>query len=299
MTTPAIANAQELPRPGAPVIHPAQAAWRSIRRHPLALAGVVWLTFLALMALFYPLVSHYTYYRPTEDYSAGSSAQHWLGTDDSGYDTLTRLCVGARISLYVGIGVEVIVVFVGGLVGLIAGYYGRWTDTWLMRFTDIMFAFPDILLAMLIMAVSGPSLGNIFLALGVTGWPGLARLVRAQAISLRGREFIEASRAIGLTDRQIILRHILPNLLSAVVVASAIDIAGVIIAESTLSFLGIGVQSPMPSWGSMISGAWSSGYGRSHPALIIYPALCLSLTVLSLNFIGDALRDALDPRSKG
>ena len=299
MSIVSLTEPEALPRPGVPSVHPAKAAWLGIRRHPLALGGVVWLLFLLAMAVFYPLVSHDTYFRPTEDYSAGSSARHWLGTDDSGYDTLTRLCVGARISLYVGFGVEAIVVVVGGIVGLIAGYYGRWTDTWLMRFTDIMFAFPDILLAMLIMAVSGPSLGNIFLALGVTGWPGLARLVRAQAISLRGREFIEAARAIGLTDRQIILRHILPNLLSAVVVASAIDIAGVIIAESTLSFLGIGVQSPMPSWGSMISGAWSSGYGRSHPALIVYPALCLSLTVLSLNFIGDALRDALDPRSKG
>jgi ABC-type dipeptide/oligopeptide/nickel transport system permease subunit len=265
-------------------------------RNPLAATGMVLLSAIVVLVIVYPMLSPYSYARHTEDYLAPNSARHWLGTDDSGYDVMTRLCVGGRISLFVGVGVEAIIVLVGGVIGLLAGYYGGRIDTALMRLTDIMFAFPDVLLAILIMAVRGPSLGNIFVALTVTGWPALARLVRGQALSLRNREFVEAARAIGLPDWRILWRHVAPNLLSPVVVFCTIDIAGVIIAESTLSFLGIGVQSPMPSWGSMISTVRESDYWRSRPGLIIYPALCLSLTVLSLNFIGDVLRDALDPR---
>ena len=273
--------------------------WRHLLRNPLAVTSLVVLTVIILMAIFYPLVSPYRYDHQTNDYSVPSSVRHWLGTDDSGYDTLTRLAVGARISLTVGVGVEAIVLFVGGLVGLVAGFYGKWLDTGLMRLTDLMFAFPDILLAILIMGmIKDPSLLNIFAALGVTGWPGMARLIRGQALSLRGREYVEAARALGVPNGRIILRHILPNLLSPIIVAATIDIAGVIIAEATLSFLGIGVQDPMPSWGKMISVPLESGYYRSHPELVIYPALCLSLTVLALNFLGDALRDALDPRSE-
>jgi oligopeptide transport system permease protein len=167
-----------------------------------------------------------------------------------------------------------------------------------MRLTDMMFAFPDILLAILIMATQGRSLGNLFIALSVTGWPGLARLVRGQALSLRNREFIEAARAIGLPSGQIIWRHLLPNLLSPIIVASTIDIAGIIIAEATLSFLGIGVQPPLPSWGSMISVPLQSQFYLTQPIVVIAPAVALGLTVLSLNFLGDALRDVLDPRTR-
>ena len=271
--------------------------WRQLFRNPLAAASLIVLAVIILMAIFYPLASPYRYDHQTADFFAPMSARHWLGTDDLGYDTLTRLAVGARISLTVGVGVEAIVLLVGGFVGLVAGFYGGWVDGALMRLTDMMFAFPDILLAILIMAIKGPSLLNIFIALGITGWPGLARLIRGQALSLRGREYVEAARALGVPNRGIILRHILPNLLSPIIVAATIDIAGIIIAEATLSFLGIGVQDPMPSWGKMISGPLESGYYRAHPELVIYPALCLSLTVLALNFLGDALRDALDPRS--
>ena len=273
--------------------------WRHLRRNPAAVLSLIVLAVIVLTAIFYPLASPYRYDKQTGDIFSGASARHWLGTDDTGYDTLTRLAVGARISLAVGVGVEAIVLAVGGLVGLVAGYYGRRLDTGLMRFTDLMFAFPDILLAILIMGViKDPSLWNIFAALGITGWPGMARLIRGQALSLRNREYVEAARALGVPSSQIILRHVLPNLLSPIIVAATIDIAGVIIAEATLSFLGIGVQDPMPSWGKMISGPLGSGYYRSHPELVLYPALCLSLTVLALNFLGDALRDALDPRSE-
>ncbi len=276
----------------------APSALSRLLRNPLAAASLCVLTLIVLMAVVYPLISPYSYTHQTADISAPASARHWLGTDDSGYDLLTRLAMGARVSLSVGVGVEILVLAVGIPIGLIAGYYGRWTDTLLMRLTDMMFAFPDILLAILIMAIYGQSLGNLFVALAITGWPGLARLVRGQTLSLRGREFVEAARALGIPSGQIIRRHVLPNLLSPIVVAATIDLAGVIIAEATLSFLGIGVQDTLPSWGKMISVAQTSHYGRSNPSLVIYPALCLSLTVLCLNFLGDALRDALDPRSE-
>ena len=283
---------------GAAAPTPGRAVWNRLTRNPVAVASLAVLAFTVLLAIFYPMVSHYSYKFTTGDYRQGPSARHWLGTDDGGYDTLTQLAMGARISLTVGVGVEAIVLLVGGIVGLLAGYYGRTTDNLLMRLTDMMFAFPDILLAILIMATRGRSLLNLFVALSVTGWPGLARLIRGQALSLRGREFIEAARALGLPDRQIILRHLLPNLLSPIIVASTVDIAGIIIAEATLSFLGIGVQPPLPSWGSMISGPLASQFYRSHPEVVIFPALALGLTVLALNFLGDALRDALDPRSR-
>ena len=270
----------------------------SLKRNPLAVISVIVLAMIVLFALFYPMVSPYRYDRHTDDIGAGPSARHWLGTDDTGYDVMTLLCVGARISLEVGVGTELIIIVIGMILGLLAGYYGRGVDQALMRFTDMMFSFPDILLAILIMSVWGASERNLFIALSVAGWPGLARLIRGQTLSLQKREFVEAARAIGLKDSRIVFRHIVPNLLSPLIVASTIDIAGIVIAESTLSFLGIGVQAPMPSWGAMINHAMSSGFWRAEPILIIAPAAALSLTVLSLNFLGDALRDALDPRSQ-
>ena len=270
----------------------------AIRRSPVAITSALVLLVIILFALIYPVVSPYRYDHHTDDVGIGPSAKHWLGTDDSGYDLMTQVCVGARISLGVGLGTEILVVLAGLLVGLVAGYYGRGTDQALMRFTDMMFSFPDILLAILIMSIRGPGLGNLFIALGIAGWPGLARLIRGQTLALKGREFVEAAHALGLSDSRIILRHILPNLLSPLIVASTVDIAGIIIAESTLSFLGIGVQAPMPSWGAIIDHAMSTGYWRAEPLLVIAPAAALWLTVFSLNFLGDALRDALDPRGR-
>lgn len=289
---------EEIAGLGAAAPTPSRAVWTRLRRNPLAVGSLIVLALIVGSAIVIPLLSPYTYMEGVGGSYEPSSARHWLGTDKLGYDILTNLAYGARVSLFVGVGVETIVLLVGGAVGLVAGYYGRWTDGLLMRLTDMMFAFPDILLAILIMAVRGPSLLNIFIALSITGWPGLARLVRGQTLALRGREFIEAARALGVPNGQIIRRHILPNLLSAIVVAATIDIAGIIIAESTLSFLGIGVPNPIPSWGKMIVEPIRSSSYLGHPALVVYPALCLSLTVLSLNFLGDALRDALDPRAR-
>ena len=270
--------------PGAP---------RRLLRTPLAAISLAVLAAIVALAVIVPQCVPWTHASggPFER----PSPSHWLGTDDSGYDNLSRIAVGARVSLGVAIGAEIAIVLLGCAVGLIAGYFGGWIETILMRFTDMMFAFPDILLAILVAVILRGGLANIFVALAITGWPGIARLVRAQTLSLRGREFIDAARALGVPDSQIVLRHILPNIMSALVVASTVDIAGLVVAESTLSFLGIGVQPPLVSWGSLIAWSLESQYLDIHPELTYYPALFLMATVLSINFLGDALRDALDP----
>jgi ABC-type dipeptide/oligopeptide/nickel transport system permease subunit len=271
---------------------------RLLWRNTLGAVSIVLLGLIVLAAIILPAVLPYRWDTPTSDILAPPGPHHLLGTDDSGYDILVRLAEGARISLSVGIGVELIVLVIGSVVGLIAGYYGGIADTILMRFTDMMFAFPDILLAILIMAIRGPGMTNVFAALAVTYWAGLARLVRGQTLSLRRREYVEAARAIGVPTAQILARHIFPNLLSPLVVASTIDVANIIIGEATLSFLGVGLPDPMPSWGRMIANPLISGYWLGHPALVVYPAACLTITVLAVNFLGDALRDTLDPRAQ-
>jgi len=274
-----------------------QTAWSRFWRNPVAIASTFVFVSIVLTSILAPHFSPYSYEIPTNDYKTGASAAHWLGTNQTGYDLFTQLAVGGRVSLTVGFSVEAVVLLVGITIGLLAGYFGGRIDLYLMRFTDLMFAFPDILLAILIMAILGPSIVNIIITLSITGWPSLARLVRGQAMTLKELPYIEAARAIGLRHGAILVRHILPNLLAPIVVASTIDIAGIIIAESTLSFLGIGVKTPLPSWGSLISTPLESGEYSGHPLTVIAPAVALSLTVLSLNGLGDALRDALDPQN--
>ena len=261
---------------------------------------------IGMLALLAPWIAPYPYdLQNLEHVKELPSARHWLGTDEFGRDVLSRLLYGARISLGVGIGVEMIELLVGGVLGLLAGYYRGRVDALLMRLTDIMFAFPDILLAILIMAIvragAGTESGDsallyVFVALGIVGWPGMARLVRGQVLALREKEFIEAARALGLSDARIITRHLAPNLVAPVVVAMTVGIGGVILAESTLSFLGIGVRPPTPSWGRMINDGIR--YLRHYTLLTLVPATALAVTVLAFNYAGDALRDALDPRSR-
>jgi len=269
--------------------------WREWKRHPLALASLAYLCFVAAIALFAPMIAPYRY--DAQDASAvlqPPSDPHLLGTDELGRDVFSRLVYGARVSLTVVLQVELLEVLIGVTLGLLAGYFrGRW-DTVIMRFTDMMFAFPDILLAILIVAILGPGLHNVFIALALTGWPSMARVVRSQTLALREREFVEAARAMGLSHFRILWRHILPNLLPTIVVAVTVDSAGVVLAESALSFLGLGAQPPTPSWGRMIDDARQ--LMRSHPMLLVYPAVMLSLTVMALNFLGDGLRDIWDPR---
>ena len=283
---------------------PTPTFWQRLKRNPLAFGSLIALGLLALIALLAPILAPYPFDAQTlSDKLQPPSAKHLLGTDELGRDTLSRLMYGARISLTVALGVEGFVVTLGLLVGLAAGYFGSKVDAALMWLTNVMLAFPDVLLAILLLGTLGASnsspaksIGLVIVSLGVTGWPPLARLVRGQTLSLRKREFVEAARALGARDGRILSKHILPNLMSPLLVAITGDIAGVILAEATLSFLGIGVQRPYPSWGRMINDALE--YYKSEPRLLILPATCLSLTVLCLNFLGDGLRDALDPRQK-
>lgn len=279
---------------------PGQAVWHRLRRNPAAVISGAVILILVLTALFGPLVAPYAY--DQEDRAsllAAPSARHLLGTDSHGMDTMSRVIYGARVSLAVGLVVEFIEVLIGITLGLLAAYKGGLWDTVLMRITDAMFAFPDLLFAILLVGIMRPqgavaSLLVVFVALALVNWPGMTRLVRGQALAIREREYVEAARAVGVGDLSIVMRHILPNVLSPIVVAATVDIANVILAEATLSFLGIGIQPPFPSWGRMISDALP--YLRSAPALIIYPSLMLGAVVLSFNFLGDALRDAMDPR---
>jgi ABC-type dipeptide/oligopeptide/nickel transport system permease subunit len=279
--------------------------WEKLRRNPLAMIGLVVLGLIVVCGIFAGTLAPFDYSKQDLNLiKKPAGAGHVLGTDDLGRDVLSRLLYGARISLVVAVCVEVFVVSLGLLVGLTAGFKGGRVDTILMRVTEVMLAFPEILLAILLLGTLGAgsadtarSLLLVVLALGLTGWPSLARLVRGQVLSLRKREFIEAARAMGATNGRIILKHILPNLLSPLLVAVTVDVANVVLAEATLSFLGIGIQPPFPSWGRMISDALRDY--RSDPRLLICPSIILSLTVLSLNFLGDGLRDALDPRRKG
>jgi peptide/nickel transport system permease protein len=223
----------------------------------------------------------------------GPSLSHWFGLDELGRDILARLLAGARISLLVGAVVVGISATVGTLLGSIAGYYGGIIDDLMSRVSDILMAFPGLLLAIAVVAVLGPSLTNVVLALTLIGWVGYARVVRGQVLRVRELEYVQAARALGATTPRILVRHIVPATLPALIVQATLGMGGAILAEASLSFLGLGVQPPTPSWGTMLN------YGRSHvldaPHLTIFPGLAIAVLVLGFNFLGDGLRDALDP----
>ena len=271
---------------------------RAASHNLLATIGVVLVLIFVIFALFAPWIApqdpaHIDL--PTR-LSRPSSA-HWCGTDELGRDILSRLIYGSRISMLVGSCVVAASLAVGLIVGSLAGYYGGRLD----RFVNIVvmnafLSFPGILLAIAFVAFRGPGIFNLVLALSLGGWVGYARLVRAQVLSAREREFVEAARALGASDLRVITRHILPNIIQPVIVQAAIGMAGAILAEATMSFLGLGVPPPTASWGAMLND------GRAHlfdsPHLVVFPALAVMLAVLSFNFIGDGLRDFLDPRSR-
>ena len=223
----------------------------------------------------------------------GPSAAHWLGLDELGRDILARVLAGARISLLVGIVVVGISASVGILLGSVAGYYGGLVDEVVSRVSDILMAFPGLLLAIAVVAVLGPSLTNVVLALALIGWVGYARLVRGLVLRVRELEYVQAARALGAATPRILLRHVVPATLPALIVQATLGMGGAILAEASLSFLGLGVQPPTPSWGTMLN------YGRAHlldaPHLTIFPGLAIAVLVLGFNFVGDGLRDALDP----
>jgi peptide/nickel transport system permease protein len=268
------------------------------RRNPLAAVGAV----LVFVFFFFALVAPWI--APQDPAAIELPARltvpshaHWFGTDELGRDILSRIIYGARISMLVGSSVVVFSLALGLIIGSIAGYYGGGIDRFInVVLMNAFLSFPGILLAIAFVAFRGPGIFNLVLALSLGGWVGYARLIRGQVLAAREREFVEAARALGADDLRIIVRHILPNIIQPVIVQAAIGMAGAILAEATMSFLGLGVPPPTASWGTMLND------GRAHlfdaPHLVLFPALAVMLAVLSFNFIGDALRDYLDPRSR-
>ena len=271
---------------------------RAAGHNLLATAGAAMIAVFVVLALFAPWIAPQD---PAHiDLPArlmGPSASHWFGTDELGRDILSRIIYGARISMLVGTCVVATSLTLGLIFGSIAGYYGGFLDRFLnVVVMNLFMSFPGILLAIAFVAFLGPGLFNVVLALSIGGWVGYARLVRAQVLAVKEREFVEAARALGASDLRIIVRHILPNIIQPVIVQAAIGMAGAILAEATMSFLGLGVPPPTATWGSMLND------GRSHlfdaPHLVVFPAVAVMLAVLSFNFVGDGLRDYLDPRSR-
>jgi ABC-type dipeptide/oligopeptide/nickel transport system permease subunit len=228
---------------------------------------------------------------------APPSPSHWFGTDILGRDVWARLIYGARVSLSVGIISQGIALTLGIILGLLSGYYGRWVDELVMRLADVTLAFPTLLLLIALVAALQPSLTVVFITIGVVGWAGMARLVRGQVLVVRELEFIQAERALGAGDIRILVKHILPSVIAPVVIASTLGVAGAIMAESSLSFLGLGVQPPTPSWGSMIADGRDLYQLRHAPWTSVFPGLAIGAAVLGFNLLGDALRDAIDPRA--
>jgi peptide/nickel transport system permease protein len=271
---------------------------RVLSRNPLAVFGIFLILLFAFCAAFGPLIApRDPYYIDLAVRLQGPSAHHLFGTDELGRDILSRILYGARVALIVGTSVVAGSLLLGTLVGSLAGYYGGRLD----RFINVIvmnafLSFPGILLAIAFVAFLGPGLWNLILALIVGGWVGYARLVRAQVLAAREREYVEAARALGATDWRIIVRHILPNIMQPVIVQAAIGMAGAILAEGTMSFLGLGVPPPVPSWGAMLNDARSHLFDSPH--VILFPAAAVMLAVLAFNFVGDAMRDYLDPRSR-
>jgi peptide/nickel transport system permease protein len=258
-------------------------------------AGAIITILMVLTALLAPVLAPFD---PSVQNTArrleGPSDEHRLGLDDLGRDVLSRILYGARISLRVGFSVVLIASAIGIILGAISGYFGGKVDTVIMRICDILLAFPGILLAIALVAVLGPSLNNVILALATIGWVGYARLVRAQVLKIREMEFVTAARALGAKSYRVILRHVLPNVLSPVIVMATLGLAGAILAEAALSFLGLGVQPPTPSWGAMLTAGRNYLGLANH--LAIFPGAAIMLAVMGLNFLGDGLIDALDPK---
>jgi ABC-type dipeptide/oligopeptide/nickel transport system permease subunit len=272
--------------------------WRRLRADRRAMLGLGAIALMVMLAILAPLVSRWD---PTgialADQLQPPSSAHWLGTDLQGRDVWARLVYGARISLSVGFLSQGISLAIGLTLGLIAGFYGKWVDEGVMRLADVTLAFPSLLLLIALAAAFEPSLTTVLVTIGVVGWAGMARIVRGQVLVVRQLEYVQAARALGERDYRIITRHLLPNVIAPVVIAATLGVAGAIMAEAALSFLGLGVQPPTPSWGSMIADGRDLEQLRHAPWTSLSPGLAIGAAVLGFNLLGDALRDALDPRA--
>ncbi|MFN8678230.1 MAG: ABC transporter permease [Thermomicrobiales bacterium] len=276
---------------------PWRIAWDHFRQSKLAILGVIVLTLMVLVSIFANSIAPYAENEiDLFNITAHPSPEHRLGTDELGRDELSRLMYGGRISLSVGVGAALISAILGIIVGAISGYYGGWADTILMRFVDLMLAFPAIFLLLILFAMYGSSVLSVVIFLGVFSWMWLARVIRGEFMSLKQRDFVEAARAIGVPDGTIIRRHLLPNVAAAIIVATTLNVAYAMLSEATLSFLGFGVPPETPTWGNMLNAA--RPYFTTVPLLAIAPGLTLTIAVLAINFVGDGLRDAFDPRGR-
>ncbi len=269
-----------------------------LRTDPRAWFGGGVIVALIALAIAAPLVArHDPFGINLIDSLEPPSFAHWFGTDVQGRDVWARLIYGSRVSLSVGLVSQGIALTLGVALGLIAGFYGRWVDELVMRLADVTLAFPTLLLLIALVAALQPSLTVVFVTIGVVGWAGMARLVRGQVLVVRELEFVQAERALGAGDIRILIQHILPSVVAPVLIAATLGVAGAIMAESSLSFLGLGVQPPTPSWGSMIADGRDLYQLRHAPWTSVFPGLAIGAAVLGFNLLGDALRDALDPRA--
>ena len=271
--------------------------WRRFRRYRPGLVGLAFIGLLVAVAIFAPLIApHSPVQVATKLRGDPPSAQYLLGNDAVGRDILSRLIYGTRVALIVGLGATAIAVTIGVTVGATAGYFGGWVDSALSRLVDTLMAFPTLALLITLAAVLGPSLTTVIVAIGTTVWASYARVVRADMLSLRERDYVLAARAAGARDGRIIFGHMLPNVLGPIVVLGSLSVGSIIILESALSFLGLGIQPPNPSWGGMLSDG--RAYIRQYPHIAVAPGALITVTVLAFNLIGDGLRDALDPRQR-
>lgn len=279
-------------------------AWNRLRRNKLAIAAVVWIVFMIIIALTADLWASQMLGSPTAINTATMSSnsrlpptlEHPFGTDTLGRDVLSRVVYGSRISLAVGVLATAISTVIGLVMGAISAYYGGWIDTLIMRLADIFLAFPYILFVIAMLAVIGPGIQNVFIAIGVLGWPSIARVFRSAILSVKSNDFVDAARSMGASDVRIIARHIFPNSIASIVVYSTMNIGGAILTEASLSYLGMGIIPPDPSWGVMIQDG--QAYLASQPWLMIMPGLAILTTVLAFTLLGDGLRDALDVKMK-
>ncbi|WP_010096453.1 ABC transporter permease [Ornithinibacillus scapharcae] len=281
----------------ADVISPWKDSLRQLRRNRFAIAGIFIIVFFILIAIFAPLITSYPYDKidPVNRLQP-PSGEHWFGTDDVGRDIFTRIAYGARISLQVGFFAVTGALVFGTLLGIIAGYYGRWVDMLISRTFDILLAFPSILLAIAVVAILGPSLENALIAIAIVNIPIFGRLIRSKVISLREEEFIMAARAQGMKNGRILFHHILPNSVAPIIVQATLSFGTAILEAAALGFLGLGAQPPAPEWGAMLAG--SRDFIQLAPWTLIFPGVSIMLVVLGFNLVGDGLRDALDPKMK-